>query len=399
MEEDLLIPMSDIFYSEEELAFRDEVRAFCEKEIRPLEEEIQNNNPYPRDLLTKIGKAGYMSVHHPAEYGVGKHAGKGLIYEIIVAEEISAICGGLDMTRMASATLYGKPVAIFGTDAQKEKYLKPILSGEKIGALGITEPNVGSDTARMELMAVKDGNDYVLNGKKYFITNGSQADYLCVFTITDKNVKSKVGMTAFIVEKTMPGFTTVKDIELMGMNGARVSELDFKDVRVPESNILGGLGNGFKILMDELDSERVAIAGECLGYARPALEAALKYANERVQFHRPIRQFEGVNFKLADMATEFEAARLLTLKATRMYDKGLKITKEAAMAKIFASEMAVHVCDKALQILGGRGYEKLYKIERYYRDARLMTIGGGTVEILRFLTQREIYKDFNGRIW
>jgi len=390
-----------IFYTEDELAFRDEVRAFCEKELAPYEDEIQKNNPFRRDLLQKIAHAGYMSVHHPPEIGIGKHCGKGLVYETIVAEEISAVIAGLDMARMSSATLYGKPVARFGTPEQIEKYLKPVLRGDKIGAIGITEPNVGSDTARMETHAekAKDGNGYILNGKKYFITNGSQADYLCVFAITDSTVNPKKGMTAFIVEKTMPGFTTVKDIDLMGMAGSRVSELSFKDVFSPEEHVMGGINNGFGILMDELDSERVAIAGECLGYARPALESAIKYSKERIQFKRPIKNFEGVSFKIADMAMDFEAARLLTLKAARAYDKGEKITKYAAMAKIYASEMALRVCDQALQILGGRGYEKEHKIERYYRDARLMTMGGGTVEILRFLTQREIYKDFNERYW
>jgi len=393
--------MNHIFYTEEELAFRDEVRAFCETELAPYEDEIQQKNLFRRDLLEKIAQAGYMSVHHPPEVGIGKHCGKGLVYETIVAEEISAVIAGLDMTRMASATLFGKPVARFGTPEQIEKYLKPVLSGEKIGAIGITEPNVGSDVAGMETHAekAKDGNGYILNGKKYFITNGSQADFLCVFAITDSTVNPKKGMTAFIVEKEMPGFTTVKDIDLMGMAGARVSELDFKDVFIPEDNILGGINNGFGILMDELDSERVAIAGECLGYARPAIESAIAYSKDRIQFKRPIKDFEGVNFKISDMATDFEAARLLTLKAARAYDNGERITKYAAMAKTFASEMAVRVCDNALQILGGRGYETDYKIERYYRDARLMTMGGGTVEILRFLTQREIYKEFNGKYW
>ncbi len=393
--------MNHIFYTEEELAFRDEVRAFCETELAPYEDEIQQKNLFRRDLLQKIAQAGYMSVHHPLEVGIGKHCGKGLVYETIVAEEISAVIAGLDMTRMASATLFGKPVARFGTPEQIEKYLKPVLCGEKIGAIGITEPNVGSDVAGMETHAekAKDGNGYILNGKKYFITNGSQADFLCVFAITDITVNPKKGMTAFIVEKEMPGFTTVKDIDLMGMAGARVSELDFKDVFIPEDNILGGINNGFGILMDELDSERVAIAGECLGYARPAIESAIAYSKERIQFKRPIKDFEGVNFKISDMATDFEAARLLTLKAARAYDNGERITKYAAMAKTFASEMAVRVCDNALQILGGRGYETDYKIERYYRDARLMTMGGGTVEILRFLTQREIYREFDGKYW
>ena len=253
----------NIFYTEEELAFRDEVRAFCKKEIVPFEEEIQKNNTYRKDLLRKIGEAGYMSVHH--DVGVGKHVGKGLVYATIVAEEISSICAGLDMSRIASDTLFGKPVARFGTPEQIDKYLKPVLSGEKIGCIGITEPNVGSDTARMETYATKDGDDYILNGHKYFITNGSQADFLCVFAITDKTVSPRKGMSAFIVEKTMPGFSVVKDIDLMGMAGARVSELAFKDIRLSKDQLLGELNHGFGILMDELDSERVAIAGECLG--------------------------------------------------------------------------------------------------------------------------------------
>ncbi|MHA1519887.1 MAG: acyl-CoA dehydrogenase family protein [Promethearchaeota archaeon] len=391
--------MTNIFYTEEELAFRDEVRAFCKKELVPFEDEIQKNNTYHKDLLRKIGEAGYMSVHHPADIGIGKHVGKGLVYEIIVAEEISAVCAGLDMSRMSSATLFGKPVARFGTSDQINKYLKPVLRGEKIGAIGITEPNVGSDAARMETYATKDGDDFILNGKKYFITNGSQADYLCVFAITDKSIHPKQGMSAFIVENTMPGFSVVKDIDLMGMAGARVSELDFKDIRLSKDHLLGEIGQGFSILMDELDSERVAIAGECLGYARPAFEAALKYSQERIQFKKPIRFFEGVSFQIADCAMEFEAARLLTLKAARAYDNGQKITKEASMAKVYTAEMAVRVCDRSLAILGGRGYEIDHKVERYYRDARLMMIGGGTVEILRFLIQREVYKDFTGEYW
>jgi alkylation response protein AidB-like acyl-CoA dehydrogenase len=389
--------MSNIFYTEEELAFRDEVRAFCKKELVPFEEEIQKNNTYRKDLLRKIGEAGYMSTHH--DVGFGKHVGKGLVYETIVAEEISAVCAGLDMTRMASATLFGKPVARFGTPDQIAKYLMPVLSGEKIGAIGITEPNVGSDVAGMETYATKDGDDYILNGHKYFITNGSQADFLCVFAITDKSVNPKKGMSAFIVENTMPGFSVIKDIDLMGMAGARVSELAFKDIRLSKDHLLGELNHGFGILMDELDSERVAIAGECLGYARPALEAAIKYSEERIQFKKPIKFFEGVSFQIADCAIEFEAARLLTLKAARAYDNGQKITKEAGMAKVYAAEMAVRVCDRAVAILGGRGYEIDYKVERYYRDARLMMIGGGTVEILRFLIQREVYKDFTGEYW
>jgi len=382
-----------LMYTNEEREFRAYVRKFCEKEIVPHEDKIQKENQYPRDILLKIGQVGLMSVHHPKEIGVGKYAGRGLVYETIVAEEVSAVCAGLDMARMASATLYGKPISRFGTDKQKEKYLKPVIRGEKIGALGITEPNVGSDVAGMETHAEPKNEGYVLNGHKKYITNGSQADFLCVFAVTDSSVHAKQGMSAFIVEKTMPGFSVVKDLDLMGMNGARVSELKFDDIFIPKENILGNIGEGFTICMDELDSERVAIAAEALGYARPALERAVERAATRVQFDQPIRYFEGVNFKIADMATDFEAARLLTLHSARLYDKGKTISKEAAMAKIFATKMAVSVCDHAIQILGGSGYEKENKVERYYRDAKLMEIGGGTSEILRYLVQREIFKE------
>ncbi len=383
-----------LMYTEEEREFRDYVRKFCLEVIVPQEDNIQKENIYSKEIIREIGKAGLMSVHHPKEIGIGKYAGKGLVYETIVAEEISAVVAGLDMARMASATLYGKPISRFGTNAQKEKYLKPILSGEKIGALGITEPNVGSDVAGMETHAESnDDGTWTLNGHKKYITNGSQADYLCVFAITDSAVHPKTGMSAFIVENTMQCFNVVKDFDLMGMNGARVSELMFDNIIIPKENILGNIGDGFAICMDELDSERVAIAAEALGYARPALERAIKHSIERVQFDKPIRYFEGVNFKIADMATEFEAARLLTLNSARRYDKGLSISKEAAMAKIFATKMAVDVCDRAIQILGGRGYEKENKVERYYRDAKLMEIGGGTSEILRYLVQREIFKE------
>lgn len=382
-----------LMYTEEEREFREYVKQFCLDEIVPHEDKIQKENIYSKEILYKIGQAGLMSVHHPKELGIGKYAGRGLVYETIVAEEVSAVVAGLDMARMATATLYGKPISRFGSDFQKEKYLRPILRGEKIGALGITEPNVGSDVAGMETHAEPKDDGWVINGKKKYITNGSQADFLCVFAITDSKVHSKQGMSAFIIENTMPGFSVVKDLDLMGMNGARVSELKFENIFVPKENVLGKIGDGFAICMDELDSERVAIAAEALGYARPAIEKAIEHSQTRVQFGKPIRLFEGVSFKIADMATDFEAARLLTLNSARRYDKGISISKEAAMAKIFATKMAVDVCDSAIQILGGRGYEKENKVERYYRDSKLMEIGGGTSEILRFLVQREIFKE------
>ncbi|MBU7048361.1 MAG: acyl-CoA dehydrogenase family protein, partial [Theionarchaea archaeon] len=356
----------------------------------PHARDIENNNRYPRDLIKKMGDARYLAVFHPPEYG---GSGKGLSTEIIVCEELSAVSPAMDMSRMASVTLYGAPLRRFATEEQKQTYLAPVIRGEKIGAIGITEPDVGSDTAGMKTRAVKDGDEYVINGEKKFITNGSQADYICLFAITNPDVHPKDGMSSFIFPTTTKGFSVVEDHDMMGMKGARVSQLKFKDCRIPCENLVGAENNGFRVLMDELDSERTAIAAEAVGYCRHPYEEAVKWSCERIQFDKPIRYFEGVSFKVAEMATKIEAARLLVLKAARMYDRGMKITKEAAMAKIFATEASVEVANDALQIMGGTGYTRNYRVEQFLRDARLMMIGGGTAEILRFLIQREIYKE------
>jgi alkylation response protein AidB-like acyl-CoA dehydrogenase len=382
--------MSDIFFTEEENAFRKELREFIDAEIAPHARDIEENNRYPRDLIRKMGEAGYLAVFHPPEYG---GSGKGLSSEIIVCEELSAVSPAMDMGRMASVTLFGAPMRRFATEEQKRNYLAPVIRGEKIGAIGITEPDVGSDTAGMKTRAVKDGDEYVINGQKKFITNGSQADYICLFAITNPDVHPKDGMSAFLFPTDTKGFSVVEDHWMLGMAGARVSQLKFENCRIPAENLVGKENTGFRVLMDELDSERTAIAAEAVGYCRVPFEEAVKWSTERIQFDRPIKYFEGVSFKIAEMATVIEAARLLTLKAARMYDKGMKITKEAAMAKIFATEASFEVAHKALQVLGGNGYTKKYRTEQFLRDARLMMIGGGTAEILRFLIQREIYKE------
>ena len=383
--------MSDVFLTLEEVEFRERVRKFCAREIAPLSDLIEKIGDYPREILRKMGKEGFLKVHHKIE---SEGSGKGLSYEVIVAEEVSAVSASTEMSRLASVTLYGMPISRFGTIEQKRAYLAPVLLGEKIGALGVTEPDVGSDVAGMKTKAEKDGEDYLINGEKRFITNGSIADFLVVFAITSPDVHAHKGMSAFIVESSRPGFEVVKDFELMGMRGARVAHLRFNNLRVPCENLLGKENAGFTVLMDELDSERTAIAAGMVGTARAAYEVAVKYSTERVQFDVPIRQFEGISFKVADMAVNIEAARLLTLQAARRIDNGLKATKEAAMAKLYATETAVEVTNDALQVLGGIGYSKEYPVERYVRDARLMTIGGGTSEIMKYLIQREVYKEF-----
>ncbi len=386
--------LSDILWTSDEIKFRQEVREFCEREIVPVADQL-DKGPYPRELLRKLGQAGYMGVLHEPDVG---GSARGVAYEIIVAEEISAVNGGLDMARMASTTLYGMPVSKFGTPEQKKRYLRPIVTGEKIGCIGITEPNVGSDTAGMQTRAVRDGDGWRITGEKRFITNGSQADFMCCFAITDPNVSPKEGMSAFIVDTKSDGFSVIKDHDLMGMKSSRVSWLRLDDVYVGPECVLGRPGQGFQILMDELDSERTAIAAEAIGYARTPFEIAVKYADERVQFGKKIREFEGVSFKIADMAMKLEAARALTLTAARMLDKKMKATKQASIAKLFATEASVQITNDALQILGGSGYTTDYPVERFLRDARLMMIGGGTVEILRFLIQREIFKEYAARV-
>ncbi|WXG45178.1 MAG: acyl-CoA dehydrogenase family protein [Candidatus Atabeyarchaeum deiterrae] len=385
--------MIEILFGEAENKFRKEVRRFVESELAPVSEEIERKEDFSlvREFIGKMGKKGYLGSPYPAKYGGTE---KGMAFEIIVAEEVSAMNPGTDMSRAASSLFYSMPVFKFGSEEQKKKYLVPVIKGEKIGAIGITEPDVGSDTAGMKTRAKLEGKDYVINGEKRFITNGSQADFLCVFAITNLEVHPHQGMSAFLVEKGMPGFTAVKDYELLGQHGAKVSQLEFKNVKVPKENMIGKENDGFKVLMDELDRERVCIAAQALGYARTPFEAAVKYSNERAQFDKKIRSFEGVSFKIAEMATKIEAAKLLTLQAARILDKGIAATKQATMAKIYSTETAFEVASNALQILGGIGYTREYPVERMLRDSRLMMIGGGTAEVLRFLIQREVFKEF-----
>lgn len=382
--------MTDIFFTEDEKRFRQHVRTFVKERVAPIVEEVETKELYPKEVIAEMGRLGFLGVLHPREYG---GAGKGLSYEIIVAEELSAVSASTEMSRLASVALYAMPINRFGTHAQKEKYLTPIVKGEKIGALCITEPTVGSDTAAMKSTALRKDNAYVLNGEKRFITNGSVADFLVVFAITNRSVHPHEGMSAFVVESSMPGFQVFREHDLLGMRGAKVAHLKFENLKVPEENLLGKENEGFKVLMDELDSERVGVAAGMIGTARSAYETAVKYSTERVQFDQPIRKFEGVSFKIADMAVKLEASRLLVLQAARMIDSGLKATKEAAMAKLHSTETAVEISNEALQVLGGIGYTKEYPVERYLRDARLMTIGAGTSEIMRYLIQREIYRE------
>ncbi len=386
-----LINDEDLLYTKDELAFRKIAKAFVEKEIAPIAEKVEKENYFPLDIIRKLGDEGYTGLMVSKEYG---GQGKSLMYQMIVGEEISAVSPALTMGFGASCTLSAIPLLRFGTEEQKHKYLVPLAKGEKIGALAITEPNVGSDTAGMESKAHWDEKNqvWILNGEKRFITNGSIADQIVIFAITDSTVDSKSGMSAFIIETSWEGFEVIQDYDLFGRRGIKNTHFKMNDIEVPPENLLGKQNQGFLILMDELDTERVGIAAESLGCMRKPFEVAVKHSTKRVQFGRPISRFEAVSFKIADMAMLMRAARLMTVTAARMIERGQPATKEASMAKLFSTEASVKIADMAMQIVGGEAYVQNYSgIDKFYRDARLGTIGGGTSEIMRFLIQREVY--------
>jgi len=381
----------ELLYTRDELAFRRQTRVFIEREILPIKEQIEARTYDYRQFFRKLAEAGLAGLLLPEKYG---GSNKPFMYQLIAGEELSVISPSATMMFGASCTLSAIPILRFGTEEQKLKYLVPLAKGEKIGALAITEPAVGSDTAGMETNAKwsEKGQCWILNGEKRYISNGGIADHIVVFAITNPKVDSKSGISAFIVETAWKGFSVERDFSLMGRHGVFVSHIKFENMKIPKNNLLGKLNQGFLILMDELDSERIGIAAEALGCMRTPFEIATEYSQQRIQFDKPISRFEGVSFKIADMALKMRAARLLTVSAGRMVDKGLSCTKEATMAKLYATEAAIEVCDQAIQICGGAGYVSDYfPLEQYYRDARLGTIGGGTSEIMRFLIQREVF--------
>lgn len=381
----------DLLYTKDELEFRIRVRDWVDKEIRPLVDTIASPDFDYRNYFKKLGAFGLSGLLVPKKYGGSE---KPFMYQLIAGEEISAVCPSATMMFGASCTLSAIPILRFGTEEQKEKYLVPLAKGEKIGALAITEPEVGSDTAGMITTAKWDQNEecWILNGEKRYITNASIADQIVVFAITDSAVDSKSGMSAFIIETSWDGFKVEKDFKPMGREGVRVTHFSLNNLKVPKENLLGKQNQGFLILMNELDSERIGIAAEALGCMRTPFEIAVTYSQEREQFGRPISRFEAISFKVADMAVKMRAARLLMISAARMMEKNIPSTKESTIAKLYASEVSVECCDMAIQICGGAGYVKdYYPLERFYRDARLGTIGGGTSEIMRYIVQREVY--------
>jgi alkylation response protein AidB-like acyl-CoA dehydrogenase len=364
------------------------VRDFAEKEIKPYYKQWDADEHFPVETMKKMGELGLLGIFIPEEYG-----GSGFSYfEYATAlMELGKVCGGIGLSVAAHNSLCTGHIYYHGNEAQKKKYLPKLASGEFIGAWGLTEANTGSDAMRMQTTAVKDGNDWIINGAKNWITHGLSGDIAVILVRTGELLDSN-GITAFIIEKDMPGFSAVKIKDKLGVRASETAELIFDNVRVPQENILGNIGDGFKQAMQILDGGRVSIASLSCGIARGAYESSVKYAKEREQFGNPIAQFQAIAFKLADMKTQVEAAELLTFQAAYRKNEKLPMTKEGAFAKYFASEVSVKCGNEAVQIMGGYGYTKEYPAEKFLRDAKLMTIGEGTSEIQKLVISREILK-------
>ncbi len=364
------------------------VRDFAEKEIRPYMNQWDADEYFPIETMKKMGELGLLGIYIPEEYG-----GSGFSYDEYVTAliELGKVCGGIGLSVAAHNSLCTGHIYYHGSEEQKRKYLPKLASGEFIGAWGLTEPNTGSDAMRMKTTAVQDGDDWVINGAKNWITHGLSGDVAVVLVRTGELLDSK-GITAFIIEKGMEGFSAVKIKDKLGVRASETAELIFDNVRVPKENVIGEVGKGFVQAMQVLDGGRISIAALSCGVARGAYEASVKYAKEREQFGKPIAQFQGISFKLADMATEVEAAELLTFQAAYLKNTKQNMTKQGAFAKYFASEVAVKCGNEAVQIMGGYGYTKEYPAEKFLRDAKLMTIGEGTSEIQKVVISREILK-------
>lgn len=361
--------------------FRKQIREFAEKEVAPGAAERDVTEEFPVEIVKKMGELGFMGIPWPEKYG-GAEADK-ICYAIAV-EELSRVDASVGVTLSAHVSLGSFPIYKFGTEEQKQKFLVPLATGEKIGAFGLTEPAAGSDAAGTKTTAVLDGDEWVLNGTKIFITNGYYADIYVVFAMTEKGIGHK-GISAFIVEKGTTGFSFGKKEEKLGIRSSSTYELVFENCRIPKENLLGKLGEGFKIAMATLDGGRTGIASQALGIAQGAYEAAVNYAKERVQFGKPISANQGISFKLADMATQIEAARLLVYQAAWRENQGLPFGKQSAMAKLFASEAAMWVTTQAVQVFGGYGYTREYPVERMMRDAKITEIYEGTSEVQRLV--------------
>ncbi|WP_010677232.1 acyl-CoA dehydrogenase [Bacillus timonensis] len=373
-------------FTEEQEMMRKMVRDFAKEEIAPFVERMENGE-FPREILSKMASLGLMGITIPEEYG---GAGMDFTSYIIAINELSKVSATIGVILSVHTSVGTNPILYFGTEEQKQKYIPKLASGEFLGAFCLTEPSAGSDAASLKTRAVKQGDHYVLNGSKVFVTNGGEADVYIVFARTNPNEAGSKGITAFIVEKNTPGFVFGKDEHKMGLLGSRTLQITLEDVKVPAENILGVEGDGFKVAMANLTVGRIGIAAQALGIAEAALEHAVEYAKGRYQFGKPIASLQGVGFKLADMATNVEAARLLVYRAAFLRENGLPCVKESSMAKLFASKTAMEVATEAIQVYGGYGYTKDYPVERFFRDAKITEIYEGTSEIQRIVVSKHL---------
>jgi len=377
----------DLTFTEEQQMMRDMVQNFAKAEIEPFIPRMESGE-FPREILKKMGGLGLMGITVPEEYG---GAGMDFISYIGAIHELSKVSAVVGVILSVHTSVGTNPIMYFGNDEQKNRYLPKLASGEYLGAFCLTEASSGSDAGSLKTRAVKKDDHYVLNGSKMFITNGGEADVYIVFASTDPS-KGTYGISAFIVDKDTPGLVIGKDERKMGLHGSRTVELSFDQMKVPLENLLGEEGGGFKIAMANLDVGRIGIAAQALGIAEAALEAATGYAKDRVQFGKPIAAQQGVGFKLADMATAVEAAKLLVYRAAQLRAEGLPCGKEASMAKLFASKAAVEGSIEAVQVFGGYGYTEDYPVERYFRDAKVTEIYEGTSEIQRIVISKHLMK-------
>jgi alkylation response protein AidB-like acyl-CoA dehydrogenase len=372
--------------TDEQRQLQSSVRAFAEGEIAPHVSEWDEKSEFPHEVVKKLGEMGLLGVIFPEELG---GAGMGYVEYVLAIEELSRVDGSVGIIVAAHNSLCTNHIMLGGNDAQRQRWIPKLASGQWLGAWGLTEPGSGSDAAGARTTAVKKGDSWVLNGSKTFITNGGYADCAVVLAVTDKE-KGTRGISAFVVEKGTKGFRPGRKENKLGLRASDTSELIFEDCEIPAENLIGKEGDGFKDAMRVLDGGRISIAALSLGMARGALDAAMKYAQERRQFGKAISEFQAIQFKLADMATELDAAWLLTMRAAQMKDAGMKVTLESAMAKLYASEAACRICDEGVQIHGGYGFIKDYPAEKFYRDVRLCPIGEGTSEIQRMVIAREL---------
>ena len=380
----------DFLFTQEQEILKDSIRNFADKEILPFVKESDEKGKWPEELTKKLGEMGLLGIVIPPEYS---GAGYSNVDYVIILEEISKVDPSVGLVVAAHNSLCSNHLNLFGSEEQKKKYLTRLASGQTLGAWALTEAEAGSDAAALKTKARKEGDYWVLNGSKLFITNGSLAEILVVMAVTDPE-KERKGISAFILEKGMEGFKPGKKEDKLGVRSADTSELIFEGVKVPAENIIGKEGDGYKQAMAILDGGRVSIAGFSLGIAAGALESSLKYAKERSQFDQPIANFQAIQWMLADGFTELEAARLLTYRAAFIKDQGKKAPKESAMAKLFSSELAVKASSMAVQIFGGYGFIKDYPVEKFYRDSKLATIGEGTSEIQRWIIAQKVLSEY-----